>query len=87
LTLDDFSDVSLLMAMRGQNQYAFILAHDGRVLIEGPYLGLNHFGSDDLYRAFFDTVAVEVESVIQKKKKSGARWVGDGNGEVLGEMD
>jgi hypothetical protein len=87
MRLEDFSEVSLIIAMREYNQYALLLVHNGNVLIEGPMLGYEYYGFGAVAEAFFETIAAEAKRVIAMKKVSGGRWIGDGKREDIWEVD
>jgi hypothetical protein len=87
MQLEDFSKIDLIIILREYLQFAYLLVHDGRVLVEGPTIALEYFNYYHVVHALFNTVAAEVDLFIARKKRSGQRWIGDGKVGDLWEVD
>lgn len=61
----------MLTSLRGHDQYAMLLVHENKVLVEGQ--AGEH---SKMAKGLFKSIAMEVGKVIKERKEMGERWVG-----------
>jgi len=71
LSLKDYAKIDVLTSLRGHDQYAMLLVHENKVLVEGK-AGEN----GKMAKGLFKSIAMEVGRVVGERKEMGERWVG-----------
>ncbi|KAI4950625.1 hypothetical protein J4E91_004510 [Alternaria rosae] len=71
LTLKGYAKIDVSTSMRGHDQYAMLLVHENRALIEGQA-----GEREKMAKGLFKSIAMEVGRVIRERKERGDTWVG-----------
>ena len=61
----------MLTSLRGHDQYAMLLVHENKVLVEGQ---AGEHGK--MTKGLFNSIAIEVWRIIGERKERGEGWIG-----------